>query len=99
LAIALLFAKPSSAHHWLAPLQRRRTAMDLPPLQLEMVRFGLQGQPAAADCRSADSGMKASLSGVLGEAPKPCRLEAGRIRIDEPPGWPALPPPPVPTLQ
>jgi hypothetical protein len=72
--------------------------MDLPPLQLEMVRFGLQGQPAAAECRPADDRIKASLSGVLVEPAKPCRREAGRIRIDEPPGWPALPPPPVPTL-
>ncbi len=73
--------------------------MDLPPLQLEMVRFGLQGQPAAAECRPADDRMKASLSGVLGEPAEPCPRDAGRIRIDEPPGWPALPPPPVPTLQ
>ena len=73
--------------------------MDLPPLQLEMVRFGFQGQPAAAECRPADARMKASLSGVWGGAAEPCRREAGRIRIDEPAGWPALPPPPVPTLQ
>jgi hypothetical protein len=73
--------------------------MDLPPLQLEMVRFGLQGQPAAAECQLAGDRIKASLSGVLVEPAEPCRREAGRIRIDEPPGWPALPPPPVPTLQ
>jgi hypothetical protein len=73
--------------------------MDLPPLQLEMVRFGLQGQPPAAHCRPVDDAMKASLAGVLGETAEPCRREAGRIRIDEPAGWPVLPPPPVPTLQ
>ena len=73
--------------------------MDLPPLQLDMVRFGFQGQPAAADCRPADARMKASLSGVWGAPAEPCRREAGRIRIDEPAGWPVLPPPPVPTLQ
>ncbi|WP_398332099.1 hypothetical protein [Vulcanococcus sp.] len=73
--------------------------MDLPPLQLEMVRFGLQGQSAAAECRPAEDRIKASLFGVLVEPAEPCRREAGRIRIDEPPGWPALPLPPVPTLQ
>jgi len=56
-------------------------------------------QPAAAECRPAEDRIKASLSGVLVEPAEPCRREAGRIRIDEPPGWPALPPPPVPTLQ
>ncbi|QCH15992.1 hypothetical protein CB0101_14805 [Synechococcus sp. CB0101] len=73
--------------------------MDLPPLQLEMVRLGFQGQPAAAECRPSETRVKASLSGVWGGPAEPCRREAGRIRIDEPAGWPALPPPPVPTLQ
>ncbi|MEN9859722.1 MAG: hypothetical protein RLZZ515_204 [Cyanobacteriota bacterium] len=73
--------------------------MDLPPVQLEMVRFGLHGQPAAAECRPSDTRVKASLSGVWGSPAEPCRREAARIRIDEPAGWPALPPPPVPTLQ
>jgi len=69
--------------------------MDLPPLQLEMVRLGLQGQPAPVVCRpTADGHLAASISGS-----QPCRDGAGRIRIDEPIGWPPLPPPPAPAPQ
>ncbi|MFM2158406.1 MAG: hypothetical protein RLZZ124_880 [Cyanobacteriota bacterium] len=67
--------------------------MDLPPLQLEMVRIGLQGQPARELCRPTASG--ASLSTAISGS-VPCRLDATRIRIDEPAGWPVLPPPPLP---
>ncbi|WP_322771392.1 hypothetical protein [Synechococcus sp. CBW1107] len=73
--------------------------MDLPTLHVEMVRLGLQGQPPAAECRPATSQMKASLVGLWGDAPGPSCPGTGRIRIAEPAGWPALPPPPVPTLQ
>jgi hypothetical protein len=73
--------------------------MDVPPFQLEMVRLGLQGQPAAVECRASQQGVRASLSGLWGEPAQSCRRELGRIRIDEPAGWPVLPPPPVPTLR
>ncbi|MBU6355032.1 MAG: hypothetical protein KGQ81_08730 [Cyanobacteria bacterium REEB498] len=60
---------------------------------MEMVRLGLRGEPARELCRpqppGAPLGLDASFSGST-----PCQREARRIRIDEPPGWPPLPPPP-----
>jgi hypothetical protein len=67
--------------------------VDLPPLQLEMVRFGLQGQPAHQVCRPVEAGASLTTA-ISGSAP--CRRDVSRIRIDEPPGWPVLPPPPLP---
>ncbi|MEB3185569.1 MAG: hypothetical protein VKM97_06765 [Cyanobacteriota bacterium] len=71
--------------------------MDLPPLQLEMLRWNLQGQAAVPLCRPANTAVQASLTGIWGAA-EPCRPAEQRLRIDEPAGWPVLPPPPVPTL-
>jgi hypothetical protein len=73
--------------------------MDLPPVQLELVRLGLQGQPVVVECQPSTTQMRASLAGLWDEAGQPCRSDTVRIRIDEPAGWPVLPPPPVPTLQ
>ena len=68
--------------------------MDLPPLQFEMVRLGLQGEPAQQLCRPAPE-REESLGTSFSGSP-PCRDEASRLRIDMPPGWPVTPPPPPP---
>ncbi|MCT0224650.1 hypothetical protein [Synechococcus sp. CS-1328] len=66
--------------------------VDLPPLQLEMVRIGLQGEPAAALCRNAPLRPDSLRSSVSGSTD--CTLEPGWLRIDNPAGWPVAPPPP-----
>jgi hypothetical protein len=68
--------------------------MDLPPVQVEVVRLGLQGQPASQVCRSDATSQQGRLASSLSGS-QPCARQAGRIRIDEPPGWPVLPPPPL----
>ena len=69
--------------------------MDLPAVQVEVWRLGLQGQPAQEVCRPGPSGaaLSTSVSGL-----DPCTAGGQRIRIDQPAGWPVLPPPPVPNL-
>ena len=69
--------------------------MDLPAVQVEVWRLCLQGQPPEEVCRPQPSSgsLASSVSGS-----DLCRQEAQRIRIDQPAGWPVLPPPPVPTL-
>jgi hypothetical protein len=69
--------------------------MDLPPVQVEVVRLGLQGQPAQLLCRPDAGAQERSLSSSLSGS-QACSRQASRIRIDEPPGWPVLPPPPLP---
>jgi len=70
--------------------------MDVPPVQLEFWRMGLQGQPAQEVCRP---GAPAPALGTSFSGSSPCQKQGTRVRIDEPAGWPVLPPPPVPTLQ
>jgi len=70
--------------------------MDLPPIQLEMVRVGLNGEPKMALCRPATP---VQLSTSL-EGHALCR-QTIRITIVEPPTRPAAPPvapAPPPTL-
>ena len=68
--------------------------MDLPPIKLEMVRLGLDGEPKTALCRPATPGqLSTSLQG------HPTCNQAARIRIEEPPTHAAAPPvtpPPLP---
>ena len=67
--------------------------MDLPPIKLEMVRVGLNGEPKAALCRPATPGqLSTSIEG------HPSCVQVARIRIEEPPTHPAAPPvaPPPP---
>jgi len=70
--------------------------MDLPPIKLEMVRLGLNGEPKAALCRPATPGqLSTSLEGHA------LCTQTSRITIVEPPTRPAQPPvapPPPPTL-
>jgi hypothetical protein len=70
--------------------------MDVPPVQVEVWRMGLQGQPAQEVCRP-DPTVTALGTALSGSSP--CQRPGPRIRIDQPAGWPVLPPPPVPTLQ
>jgi hypothetical protein len=70
--------------------------MDLPPIKLEVLRLGLNGEPKSALCRPATPGqLSTSLEGHV------LCLQADRITIVEPPIQPAAPPvapPPPPTL-
>ena len=75
--------------------------MDLPPMHMEMLRLDLRGQPQQQRCvpsgSAPDGRLSTSVSGSITGTP-PCRGDRFRIRIDEPAGWPVVPPPPVPTL-
>ncbi|NQV10674.1 MAG: hypothetical protein HQ527_05870 [Cyanobacteria bacterium] len=77
---------------------QRNGPMDLPPLQLEMLRLNLRPTPAPPQCHSSptpgladpDQSLTWSVTGLPA-----CPPRRQRPRIDEPHGWPPMPPPPV----
>lgn len=70
--------------------------MDLPPVQVEMVRVALPGRAEPPSCRQPPAADQEVLIGSMAGVPLcPTR----RIRVDMPLGWPVSPPPPVPTTR
>jgi hypothetical protein len=67
-------------------------AVDLPPVQVEMVRMPLPGRQEPPACRQpATPDQDVLIASVVGVP----LCKGKRIRIDMPPGWPVTPPPPL----